>query len=88
MTRYIKSKTFAWLAFALVIVVLVITFPMRAEWWAFIDIFFAFMAAFINVMAVTLKKSSPIVSKILYKWVLIFAVLWILSFLVEWILLS
>lgn len=85
MTRFIKSKTFAWLAFAVVVILLVATFSMRPAWWAFIDIFFAFMAAFVNLMAVTLQKVNAVVSRILYKWVFIFCILWVIAFIGEWI---
>lgn len=88
MTRFIRSKTFAWAAFTLVIAVLAFTFTLRPAWWAFIDIFFAFMAAFINLMAVTLKRMSPIVSKMLDKWTLVFCFLWLIAFISEWIAVS
>ncbi|MDE5653847.1 MAG: hypothetical protein K2G75_05200 [Muribaculaceae bacterium] len=88
MTRFIRSKTFAWCAFLLVIVVLIATFSLRTAWWAFIDIFFIFMAAFVNLMAVTLKKINPAVGRMLNKWTLVFCVLWLLAFIGEWIAMS
>ncbi|MBD5295902.1 MAG: hypothetical protein HDS25_06240 [Bacteroides sp.] len=85
MTRFFRSKLFAWLAFALVIIMLVATFSVRTVWWGFIDIFFAFMAAFINLMAVILKKINPVVSRMLDKWTFIFCILFLLAFIGEWI---
>lgn len=85
MTRFFRSKLFAWLAFALVIVMIVATFAVRTEWWKFIDVFFAFMAAFINLVSVTIKRINPIVSGMLNKWTAIFCILFILAFIGEWI---
>lgn len=85
MTRFFRSKLFAWLAFALVLTLMGTTFTLRTEWWAFIDIFFAFMAAFINLVAVTVKKINPVVSRMLNRWTAIFCVLFILAFIGEWI---
>lgn len=84
MTRFFRSKLFAWLAFALVIVLLVLTFSIRTVWWAYIDVFFAFMASFINVVAVSVEKINPIVSKMLNKWVFTFCILFIIAFIGEW----
>lgn len=85
MTTFFKSKLFAWLSFALVIVLLVVTFKMRTVWWAFIDIFFAFMAAFVNLVAVTVSRINPKVSGMLNTWTLIFCILFIVAFIGEWI---
>ncbi len=85
MTTFFRSKLFAWLAFALVIVLLVTTFKMRVEWWAFIDVFFAFMAAFINLVSVTVSKINPKVSGMLNTWTFIFCILFIIAFIGEWI---
>lgn len=78
MNKIYENKIFAWLGFAAVIVLLVCTFPLRHEWWAFTDIFFFFMAAFCNLCAVTLKKINPIVAKKLWAcafWLLVLAVI-------------
>lgn len=83
-----KSRIFAWCAFVLVIAILVLSFPMRAYWWTFIDIFFAFMAAFVNVVSVTVAKINPSVSSKLNTCTLIFLVLFVVSFIVEWVILN
>lgn len=81
----LKSKTTAWLAFGLVILLLVLTFSMRTVWWAFIDVFFAFMAAFVNLVSVTVKKINPIVSNKLNTWTIVFGILFVIAFIGEWI---
>ena len=85
MKKILRSKLTAWIAFAVVIVLLVVTFQIRTVWWAFIDIFFAFMAAFVNLVSVTVEKINPIVSRKLNFWTLVFCILFILAFIGEWI---
>lgn len=85
MNEFLKSKLFAWTALAVVITLLGITFTMRPVWWSFIDIFFLFMAAFLNVMSVTLKKLYSVVASKLMTCVMIFLVLWVLALIGEWI---
>lgn len=83
--KIFKTKWAAWAAFILVLVLLVGTFNLRTVWWAFIDIFFAFMAAFTNLLAVTVNRLNPYVSNKLYLWAFIFCILWVLSLIGEWI---
>ena len=85
MNDLLKSKVFAWFAFAVVLIILVCTFSMRTVWWSFIDIFFMFMAAFINLVSVLIIKINPVVSKKLSRCTLVLIVLWILSLIGEWI---
>ncbi len=63
MNKLLRSKGIAWLAFAIIIIVLVVTFSYRTVWWAFIDIFFAFMTVFCHVIALTIEKLNPYASK-------------------------
>ena len=84
MKRVLKSKLTAWLAFALVVVLLVVTFRMRVVWWAFIDIFFAFMATFVNVLSVSVCRINPVVADKLNTAAFILGILFIVSFVVEW----
>ena len=81
----LKSKGFAWLAFGVVILILVCTFTMRTVWWSFIDIFFMFMAAFINLVAVTVKNINPPVAAKLNRITIVMLVCWVLSLIGEWI---
>lgn len=76
--NYLKSKALAWIAFALVIVVLVLTFLLHTPWWTFIDIFFAFLMAFFHLMAVYMHK-IPHMSRQLDLWAMIFGILCVLS---------
>lgn len=83
--KFLRSKLFAWCAFALVIIFMGITFSFRPAWWAFIDLFFLFMASFINLCAVMIQKINPLVSQKLNPFVLIFLILFVIAFLGEWL---
>lgn len=84
-TKILKSKTAAWCAFLLILLVIILTFPLRNIWWAYFDIFFAFMMVFIHVIALTIEKYNvPAYSK-LEKISLIMGILTILSLIGEWI---
>lgn len=85
MNKLFKSKGFAWLAFVVAIVILVSTFSLRTVWWSFIDVFFMFMAAFLNLVGVMIGSVNPAVSRKLNSIVLVFVVLWVLSLIGEWI---
>ena len=85
MGSILKSKGTAWFALAVEIIVLVVTFRMRTVWWGFIDVFFMFMAAFVNVVSVSVSKINPIVARKLNTCALIFVVLWVVSLIGEWI---
>lgn len=87
-SQLLKSKIFAWSAFALIIVLIGITFTMRPTWWSFCDIFFAFMMVFSHLMAVYLNKFNQYVSKKLDVASLVCGILMIIALIVEWILLS
>lgn len=47
----VKSRIFSALGLVLVIVIICISFSYRFEWWAFIDVFCFFMAAFLHLLA-------------------------------------
>lgn len=85
MGSILKSKGIAWFALAVAIIVLVVTFRLRTVWWGFIDVFFMFMAAFVNVVSVSVSKINPIVARKLNTCALIFVVLWVVSLIGEWI---
>lgn len=46
-----KSKILSAFGLVMVIVIICITFAYRLEWWAFIDVFCFFMAAFLHLLA-------------------------------------
>lgn len=81
-----KSKIYAWSAFAVVIVILVITFTLRTVWWAYSDIFFAFMMVFCHLIAVNISGLNPYASRKLDKAALVFAALMVVALAVEFIL--
>jgi len=86
--KLLKSKAVAWCAMLLVIVVIVLTFPARSEWWLFFDIFFAFMMVFCHLAALYLEKLVGHVARKLETCVFVFAVLTVLSLIVELLLMS
>lgn len=86
MNKILKSKICAWLAFALMIVILGFSFRLRQEWWMFFDIFFAFMMTFCHLVAVYVNKLNLIVSERLDLLALIFGICTVLSMIVEYIL--
>ncbi len=79
------SKFYAWMAFILVIVILVFTFELRAVWWAFFDIFFLFIGAFSHLVAVVVKKVNPVVSRKLDMAAFVCLILAIIAFIAEYI---
>lgn len=91
MNKILKSKVAAWCAFAIVIAVLVATYSLRItlglkiEWWAFTDIFFAFMAAFCHVMAVTLGGINPPAGRKLDMIALVMLILAVIALIGEYI---
>lgn len=80
------SKLCAWGAMIIVIAVMVLTFALRTAWWAFTDIFFAFMMAFMHLLAVYFHKVVGI-SRQLEMAALVCGVLMIISLIVEFFLL-
>lgn len=54
-----NSKLYVGLALLLVIVIICVTFALRVTWWSFIDVFFFFIAAFCQLMALTLGARIP-----------------------------
>ena len=85
MNKLLRSKLVAWLAMAIVVAVIIITFRFRTVWWAFIDEFFAFMAVFCQLAAVYLYSLNRYIGKKLQTFAAIFGVLMILSFIGEYI---
>lgn len=88
MDKILKSKGAAWGALILVIFILIATFSFRRafDWWAFIDIFFAFMAAFAHAMSVTISKINQYVGRKLDLIALVLFALAVVAFIVEFIL--
>lgn len=85
MNNLLKSKTVAWCALILIILVIVFTFGMRDAWWTFIDLFFAFMMVFCQLVALYIGKFSPLACRKLQVCAAVSGVLMLLSFIVEFI---
>lgn len=81
----LKSKGLAWLAFIIMLIVLVVTFKMRAVWWNYFDIFFAFMMVFTHLMATVVNKFNSRASRQLDMIALVAGVLTVLSIIGEYI---
>ncbi|MCM1370256.1 MAG: hypothetical protein NC204_07805 [Candidatus Amulumruptor caecigallinarius] len=58
MANLVKSKITAWVAMALVVTLIVLTFLLHMQWWTFIAEFFAFLAVFSHLAALYLGKMS------------------------------
>lgn len=82
----LKSKLFAWLAFVLVVVIIGLTFRLRPVWWAFSDIFFAFMMVFCHLMAVYIARLNSYASRKLDVCALVFGILTAVALIVEFVL--
>lgn len=85
MSNLRKSKAIAWAAFALVLVVLVASFKLRMQWWEFIDIFFAFVATFSHIVALTIEKLNSRASRQLDTAAFLSLVLAIVAFIAQYI---
>lgn len=53
-----QSKTWVGVILALIVLGIGLTFSSRHSWWCFIDIFFFFMAAFMQLMSLVLAKTG------------------------------
>lgn len=83
MKQFFQSKGAAWAAFIFVLFYLVVTFKSRIAWWMFIDVFFIFMAAFLNLLMCYIRKINRPVADKLNTWTFIFGILFIFAFLGE-----
>lgn len=85
MKNLLNSRIATWCALAVIVVVIILTFHMRVQWWAFIDIFFAFMMAFSHLAALYLGKMLGRAAKTLDKCAVVFGICFIVSFIAEYI---
>lgn len=81
--KILASKSAAWIAFVIIIAVFVATFRLRAVWWAYFDIFFAFMMVFCHVIALTIARYNRFASSKLEKIAGVMGILAILAILAE-----
>ena len=75
----------AWIALAVVVIVIITTFRFRPVWWAFIDEFFAFMMVFCQLVALYIMPKNIYAGKKLQTFALIFGAGMILSFIGEYV---
>lgn len=68
-----------------VLVIIVLTFKMRTQWWAMTDLFFIFMAVFAHLMALLLGSYSPVASRKLDVAALVCACLGVVALIGEYI---
>lgn len=87
MNGLLKSKIAAWVMMAVIIAFLCFTFSMRTVWWAYIDVFCAFMMAFCHLLALNFLKISVAASRKLDNIAIVFGILFVIAFLVEYMLL-
>lgn len=70
---------------ALVILIIIVTFGLRQVWWAYIDVFFAFMMVFSQLVSLYIEPLSLSSAKKLRNCAMLFGVLMILSLIGEFI---
>lgn len=80
------SKPAAWGAMILIVLVIAFSFSTRTVWWAFFDIFFAFMAGFCWLVGVYINKYNRNAYRKLLNFAAVFGILFVLAFITEFIL--
>ena len=83
--RLSESKPAAIGAMVLAVLVTILTFSLRTEWWAFIDAFFLFMAAFTYLVSVLIARYNRRAMNKLQKCAFVCFVLMILSLIGEYV---
>lgn len=78
MKSILDSRWMAWGAILITVAVLVISFDVSREWWAYLDVFFAFMMCFVHLLAVYMRK-VPRMSRQLDLCALVFGILTIIA---------
>lgn len=78
-----KSKSVISIALIAVVLLICFTFAQRTVWWSFIDVFCFFMAAFMQLMALTLGAKIPSAGRSFSTIALVFAIAGVLAFIVE-----
>ncbi len=78
-----RAKVTSWLALIVAVLIIVLTFSMRAAWWQFIDVFFLFMCAFTRLLSVYFAGISPVASRKLNTVSLVCCIGFVVAFVVE-----
>ena len=85
MKNPLQSTFVAWIALAIVVIVIVTTFQYRQAWWSFIDLFFAFMMVFCQLAGLYIGRFNQFAGKRLQNIAAICLILMILAFIGEYI---
>ena len=85
MKNPLQSTLVAWIAFAIVIIVIVTTFQYRKAWWNFIDLFFAFMMVFCQLASLYISRFNSYAGKKLQSIAFVCLILAVLAFIGEYI---
>lgn len=85
MTNPLQSKFVAWIALAIVVIVIVTTFQFRQAWWDFFDLFFAFMMVFCQLVSLYISRFNRFAAKKLQTIAFIFLVLTVIAFIGEYV---
>lgn len=80
-----KSKTVAWIALLLIVVVLVLNVIVENAWWSFIDIFFAFMMMFCHLVSLYIEKFNKVSAGKLEMISFVCGILMIVAFIAEYV---
>jgi len=83
MSSILRSKAAAWGAIVLVVLIIIFTFRSRHVWWAFIDEFFMFMAAFCQLVAVYIERFNRNSFRKLQFFAIIFGILMVIAIIIE-----
>ncbi|MDE7160625.1 MAG: hypothetical protein K2O24_07270 [Muribaculaceae bacterium] len=83
-----RSKITSWLALVIAVVIIIMTFSMRAVWWQFIDVFFLFMCAFTRLLSVYFGGISPAAARKLNSISLVCCIGFVIAFVVEFFLMQ
>lgn len=85
MKNPLQSTFVAWIAMAIVVIVIITTFQFREAWWSFIDLFFAFMMVFCQLAGLYIGRFNPFAGKRLQLIAFFCMILAILAFIGEYI---
>lgn len=85
MKNPLQSTFVAWIAMAIVVIVIITTFEYRQAWWSFIDLFFAFMMVFCQLAGLYIGRFNSYAGKTLQSIAAICLVLMVLAFIGEYV---
>ena len=85
MKNPLQSTFVAWIALAIVVIVIITTFQYRQAWWSFIDLFFAFMMVFCQLAGLYISRFNSYAGKTLQSIAAICLILMVLAFIGEYI---